>query len=125
MSYKLGDRSIKNLEGVDTRMCDIVKLAITITKQDFTVTEGLRTLARQKQLVKEGYSKTLNSKHLTGLAVDMYPYYDGSVHVNAPHEKFLAISQAMKEAAEQLGYNITWGGDWKSFVDKPHYQLEV
>ena len=53
-----------------------------------------------------------------------YPYYDRSVQVQAPQARFREIAAAMKEAAKELGVKITWGGDWASFVDMPHYQIE-
>ena len=31
----------------------------------------------------------------------------------------------MKQAAKELGVNIVWGGDWKSFKDGPHFQIEI
>ena len=46
------------------------------------------------------------------------------VQVNAPHNQWAKIAKAMKAAANELGITITWGGDWKSFVDTPHYQIE-
>lgn len=123
--YNLSQRSKRNLEGVNPILVDIVCKAIKITHQDFTVTEGLRTLQRQKELVAQGASKTMNSYHLKGLAVDLYPYYDGKVQVNAPRDNFNAIATAMFEAANEVSYPITWGGNWKTFIDMPHYQLEL
>ena len=74
MSFKLGKRSLERLEGVDERMVEIVKLAITLSKNDFTVLEGLRTKERQAELVKAGNSQTMKSKHLEGKAVDLGAY---------------------------------------------------
>ena len=131
MAYRLSQRSIKALEGVHPSLVACVKRALEITEQDFTVVEGLRSVETQKKYVARGASKTLKSYHLRqpstgyGHAVDLYPYYDGSVQVDAPFSRFRQISQAMKQAAAELGITITWGGDWKSFVDSPHYQIEV
>lgn len=100
-------------------MIAVVKLAITKTPIDFTVLEGLRTQERQKQLVASGASKTMNSRHLTGHAVDLAPLpidWDN-------RDAFKTVSTAMKAAAEELGIKIEWGGDFKTFSDMPHYQL--
>lgn len=128
--FKLSERSKNNLYGVHPDLVAVCAKALKITSQDFTVVEGLRSAERQKDLVASGASKTMNSKHIKqadgyGYAIDLYPFYDGKVQVNAPFSKFKEISEAMKKAAQELGVKITWGGDWKSFVDSPHYQLEV
>lgn len=119
MTYKLNTRSLQNLSGVHPDLVAVVEAAIKITKQDFVVIEGVRNINRQRELFKSGKSKTMNSRHLTGHAVDICPYpvdWDDK-------EKFEAISDAMKDAAKKLKVSIEWGGDWKNAWDKPHYQL--
>ena len=120
MSYKLGTRSLQNLSGVHPDLVAVVKRAITITEQDFTVIEGVRNINRQRELVKKGASTTMNSRHLTGHAVDMVPW---PVDWN-DLERFEVVSVAMKTAAEELDIPIVWGGDWKSFYDAPHFELD-
>ena len=122
MSYRFSNRSRKRLEGVHPDLVRVMETAILITKVDFTVLEGMRTLERQKQLVARGASKTLNSRHLTGHAVDIAPYIDGEVSWHWPdyHELAPYIWAAAKHE------NVTaleWGGDWKNFPDGPHWQL--
>lgn len=119
MTYKLNTRSLQNLSGVHPDLVAVVEAAIKITKQDFIVIEGVRNINRQRELFKSGKSKTMNSRHLTGHAVDICPY---PVDWN-DKEKFEAISDAMKDAAKKLKVSIEWGGDWKNAWDKPHYQL--
>lgn len=121
MAYSLGARSLKRLEGVHPDLVRVVKRAITLTPIDFTVLEGRRTLARQKQLVASGASKTMNSRHLTGHAVDLGAYVAGSVRWDWP--LYYKLAEAVKEAAKLEGVPIEWGGDWKSFKDGPHWQL--
>lgn len=121
MAYKLSNRSLKRLQGVHPDLVLVVKRAIEITKVDFTVLEGLRTLERQKKLVKQGASKTTNSRHLTGHAVDLGAYVDGGVSWHWP--LYHKIADAMFFAAGELGIDIEWGGDWSSFPDGPHFQL--
>lgn len=116
--YSLGSRSLSNLQGVHPDLVKVVKRAIQITDQDFTVIEGVRSVSRQRELVAKGASKTMNSRHLTGHAVDIAPY-----PISWEWEKFYPIADAMKQAAQELGIELEWGGDWTSFKDGPHYQL--
>jgi len=120
MSYKLGTRSLQNLSGVHPDLVAVVKLAITTTEQDFTVIEGIRSVNRQRELFKAGKSTTMNSRHITGHAVDMVPW---PVDWN-DLKRFEVVSEAMKAAAEELDIPIVWGGDWKSFYDAPHFELD-
>jgi peptidoglycan L-alanyl-D-glutamate endopeptidase CwlK len=119
--YFLSENSKRKLIGVHPDLVAVVELAITKTEQDFTVLEGLRTKERQRQLVKKGASQTMNSRHLTGHAVDIAPYVNG--HVSWDWDYYWAVEKAMKEAAKELGVPIEWGGNWKSFKDGPHWQL--
>lgn len=121
MSFALGARSLQRLEGVHPDLARVMKRAIQITPVDFSVVEGRRTLARQKQLVAAGASKTLRSRHLTGHAVDIAPYVAGSVRWDWP--LFHQIAPAVKRAAADLRIPIEWGGDWRTFKDGPHWQL--
>lgn len=120
-TFALGQRSLSRLEGVHPDLVRVVKRAIQICECDFMVVEGLRTLERQRHLVNTGKSKTLNSRHLTGHAVDLCAWVDNDLEWGAPeHDQ---VAKAMKAAAAELGVEIQWGGDWTSFVDTPHYQL--
>lgn len=120
MSYKLGTRSLQNLSGVHPDMVAVVKKAIEITEVDFTVIEGIRNVSRQRELYKAGKSTTMNSRHITGHAVDMVPWPVDWEDL----ERFETMAKAMKEAAEELDIPIVWGGDWKSFYDAPHFELD-
>jgi peptidoglycan L-alanyl-D-glutamate endopeptidase CwlK len=116
--YTLGNKSRSKLQGVHPDLVAVVERAIQYTEQDFTVLEGLRSIDRQKELVATGKSKTMNSRHLTGHAVDLAPW-----PISWDWEKFYPIADAMKEAAQELNITIEWGGDWRSFPDGPHFQL--
>jgi peptidoglycan L-alanyl-D-glutamate endopeptidase CwlK len=87
----------------------------------FVVTEGLRTVERQRELVRTGASQTMKSKHLEGRAFDVAATINGRVHWDWP--LYVQISEVMKDAARELGIALEWGGDWKSFTDGPHFQL--
>ena len=121
MGYKLGKKSLSNLKGVHPDLVKVVKRAIELTECDFTVTEGLRTKERQAQLLKEKKTTTSNSRHLTGHAVDLAAWVDGTVSWNWDH--YYKIAEAVKQAAKELNISIEWGGEWKSFPDAPHWQL--
>jgi peptidoglycan L-alanyl-D-glutamate endopeptidase CwlK len=121
MSYVLGARSRAKLVGVHADLVAVVDRAIQISEADFTVLEGLRTLDKQRQLVAAGASKTLNSRHLTGHAVDLGALVDRQVRWDWP--LYHAIAKAMKAAAAERAIPLEWGGDWKSFKDGPHFQL--
>lgn len=118
MTYRLGQRSMQNLSGVHPDLVDVVKRAIQTTEQDFSVIEGIRGINRQRELVRKGKSTTMNSRHLTGHAVDLVPY-----PVSWDWEYFYPIADAMKQAAYDLNVDLEWGGEWKSFPDGPHFQL--
>lgn len=123
MTFTLSLKSELRLQGVHPDLVRIVRRALQISTVDFAVTEGLRTLERQRELVAKGASQTLRSRHLTGHAVDLAPVIDGAIRWDWP--PFYKIADAMKAAAAELGLPLEWGGDWKTFKDGPHFQLPV
>lgn len=118
---KLDARARKNLEGVHPDLVRVVERAAQLSDVEFTVTEGLRTAARQQQLMAAGASRTLRSRHLTGHAVDVAAKIAGEIRWDWP--LYARIAVAMKAAAKELRVRIEWGGDWKTFKDGPHFQL--
>ena len=149
MAFKLSQRSLSKLAGVDEDLVAVVKHAITVTKIDFGVICGVRTVAEQKELVAKGASKTMKSKHLEGRAVDLMAYIGsrGSWELNLYDE----IADAMKEGAHAVGVDLRWGAAWhipdvrfwdgtmeeamnsyidlrrsqgrRAFIDGPHWEL--
>jgi len=119
--FVLSKRSLDRLQGVHPDLVAVVKRAIQLTKVDFTVGEGLRTVERQKELLANGKSQLLDSRHLSGHAVDLWAYCDGNVVWSFPLYKIIA--DAMKMAAKDLNIPIIWGGDWKDFKDGCHFEL--
>ena len=121
MPFTLSARSRGRLAGVHPALVAVVNLAITRTPVDFMVTEGRRTVERQRQLFHAGASRTMNSRHITGHAVDLAAIVGGKVRGDWP--LYDRIAKAMQSAADELGVSIVWGGSWKSFRDGPHFEL--
>ena len=121
MSIILGTRSLSRLEGVHPDLVRVVKKAASMSDLDFTVLEGLRTVARQKQLFAQKATKTMNSRHITGHAVDLAPMLGGKVSWDWP--LYDRLADIVKAAAVAENVPITWGGDWKTFKDGPHWEL--
>lgn len=120
-NYILSQRSLSRLAGVHPDLVYVVKRAIEITEVDFAVLEGRRTVERQRQLVAKGASQTMRSRHITGHAVDLGAYVDGTIRWDWP--LYHKIAAAVLQAADDLSLPVEWGGHWKSFPDGPHFQL--
>lgn len=120
--FTLSPRSYKRLEGVHPDLVRVVERAIAITEVDFVVLEGLRTKERQAQLLKAGASRTMNSRHITGHAVDLGAWVGKEVRWDWP--LYHKIAAAMKQSATELIVPIVWGGDWRTFKDGPHFELD-
>lgn len=121
MSFQLSNVSRSRLRGVHPDLVHVVERAIELTTVDFIVTEGVRAVDRQRQLVDAGASKTMRSRHLTGHAVDLAALIGGKISWDWP--LYGKLADAMKQAAEELSIPIAWGGDWKTFKDGPHFEL--
>lgn len=137
MSIVLGARSLSRLEGVHPDLVRVVKKAAAMSDLDFTVLEGLRTLARQKQLMAQGATRTMNSRHLTGHAVDLGAMVGGAVRWD--WGLYLKLAEFVRSASIHENVPIRWGGTWKlltdikgpitakvlsrSFPDGPHFEL--
>jgi peptidoglycan L-alanyl-D-glutamate endopeptidase CwlK len=122
MSNVFGSRSLSRLKGVHPDLVKVAHLALSYSPLDFMITEGLRTRARQQELFNEGASKTLNSRHITGHAVDVAALVGGKVRWDWP--LYPRIAEAFKRASKELNVPIIWGGDWKSLRDGPHFELD-
>lgn len=116
--FHLGSGSEAHLEGVHPELVKCVRRAIAMTTQDFGVFEGLRDIHRQEELYKAGVSRTMNSCHLTGDAVDLVPYIGGRSQWQQPACEQIAI--AMREASVHFGVRLTWGAVW----DRPLSALD-
>lgn len=122
---KFGKQSLARLEGVDPRLRALAFEVLEV--HDCSIIYGLRTVAEQRQLVAEGLSKTMNSKHLTGRAIDIAPYPIDWEDTN----QFMFFAGHMMMAAKMLGIRIRWGGDWdgdndlddQTFMDLVHFEV--
>ena len=123
MNRKWSDRSLKSMNGIHPDLRRVMDRALRESSLDFVVIEGLRTKERQTQLVAQGASKTMNSRHLTGHAVDLVPIGpNGKAAFDWP--LYNLLGPAVKEAAKAEGVAMVWGGDWTSFRDGPHFELD-
>lgn len=120
------------LYGVHPDLVKVVQKAAEITTQPFTVTEGVRTVEREKSLIAKGVSSlkdpfrcrhvpTKCKEGVLGHAVDLVPLVDGKPVWD--WKIIPLVARAMKAAASAENVVIEWGGDWKLFKDGPHYQL--
>lgn len=124
--FKLSQRSEERLTGVHSDLVRVVRRALELTEVDFSVIEGVRSIETQRKYVESGASKTMNSRHITGHAVDLYP-----VGKPTPWEQCPKIADAMFKASRELKIPIRWGGDWNQngssaderFYDGPHFEL--
>lgn len=119
--FALSTRSDGRLKDVHPDLAKVVRRAAAMSDLMFGVSEGLRSAARQRQLVAAGASQTMRSRHLTGHAVDLVAMVDGEVRWDWPLYRRLAAT--MKRAAADLHIPLEWGGDWRTFKDGPHFQL--
>ena len=119
--FRLSARSRARLIGVHIDLVEVVEAAIEITTVDFSVVEGVRTLAKQREYFLKGKSTTMRSRHLTGHAVDLAPWRGNTIDWTPAY--FLPVAQAMKTAAAAANVPLEWGGDWPNFKDFPHFQL--
>lgn len=126
MSITLSDKSRLKLEGAHPDLVKVIIRAAALSSIDFTVLEVLRTPARQRELVAKGASKTMKSRHLPGAdgksrAVDIAPMDGGQISWAWP--LYNKLAPIIKQAAQEVGVPIEWGGDWRTFKDGPHWQL--
>lgn len=119
--FKFSQRSIDNLQGVHPDLVKLAERALELTEIDFGIIEGLRTKERQAELYKAGATKTMNSRHLTGHAIDVMAYIGSRGSWDWP--LYSKIAEAFDKASEELGIYHTWGGSWKTFPDGPHFEL--
>ncbi len=115
MAFELSKLSQRRLQGVHPDLVKVVKRAIQITEVDFRVQEGLRSVSTQKKYLAAGKSQTMNSRHITGHAVDLVAMIGGRIQWEL--SLYFRIASAMSKAADELGIPIRWGGCWTKIND--------
>jgi peptidoglycan L-alanyl-D-glutamate endopeptidase CwlK len=122
MTYKFSQRSLDRMKGVHGDLVKVMLEAIKESPYDFGITEGVRTPQRQQELYAAGKSRTLNSRHLKGLAVDIAIFVDGKLTWEFKYYEEVA-KHVLKVCAE-MGIPVVWGGAWRGFVDAVHFELD-
>ncbi|MCC5780533.1 M15 family metallopeptidase [Nitratireductor sp. B36] len=113
----------ENLRSIKPDLQKVVKRAQELSPVRFVIGSGKRDAELQKKAVKWGWSKTQDSDHLHGGAVDLWPL-DGDGAVVFDKKLQTQIVKAMREAANELGVKLDIGADWKSFKDLPHFAIK-
>jgi len=131
MNFQFGKKSEERLATVHRDLSRVARKALSLSPVDFGITEGIRSEGKQKQLVEEGASKTMKSKHLTGHAIDIACFVDGEVTWKL--EYYQIVANAFALACDELKVNLRWGGSWKvndftlneenKFIDAVHFEL--
>lgn len=148
MPFKFGLKSKWRLQGVHPDLVRVAHLAIGRSEVDFAISEGLRSKARQAELYRAGASKTLDSRHLTGHAIDVVALVGGQARWE--FDLYQRIAQAFRSAADDAGVVVEWGACWRAInghtdlpglvadyvtrcriagkrplIDGPHFQIPV
>lgn len=135
-----GKQSIESLKGVHPDLVKVMAKAILTTPIDFTITDGVRTLAMQKTLYAKGRTtaggivtkadgvknKSNHQVKADGYcyAIDLYPYVNGKIDFNDKENRLAIISAHILATANCLGVKVVWGGNFKSILDRPHFELK-
>lgn len=116
-------RSARALEGVHPDLVRVAERARALAPRPFVVIEGRRSLEQQRKNLASGASRTMNSRHLTGHAIDCAPL-DEAGAISWDWALYPPMAEAFRRAARELGIPIVWGGDWKTLKDGPHFELD-
>jgi len=117
----LSAASLQKLEGVHADLVKVLEKAVEQDSVAFVVTEGVRTVNRQRDLFAHGATTTMRSRHLSGHAVDLAVLIGGEISWSWP--LYAQLAHVMKTVAAEVGVPLEWGGDWRTFKDGPHFQL--
>lgn len=120
--FSFSQRDYDRLKGVHWALVQVMEVSISLSPVQFMIVEGMRTLEQQREYFAKGASITMNSRHLTGHAVDIAPLINGKVRWDWP--LYHQIAPVVKGVARDLSIAIVWGGDWKKFPDGPHFELD-
>jgi peptidoglycan L-alanyl-D-glutamate endopeptidase CwlK len=125
---KLSKRSLGRLENVNPMLIAIAVDAIKDSPHDFGIPQhgGKRTADEQNLLFKDDKSKCdgfiKKSYHQSGNAFDIFGYVGSSATWDTTILTEIA-RHIQKVAKDRYNVDLTWGGDWTSFRDMPHFQI--
>lgn len=122
MPFQFSQKSLDKLVGVHKDLVEVVNKALEYSKVDFGISEGLRTAQRQLELYSKKKSLTMNSRHLYGLAIDVYAFINGEVSWETKY--YVQIASAFDKASKELSIPIRWGGTFKGLADYCHFELD-
>jgi peptidoglycan L-alanyl-D-glutamate endopeptidase CwlK len=135
MAFKLSKRSAKNLSSCHEKIREVIETSLELSAIDFGVSHGHRSPEEQKEIFAQGrtkpgkivtycdgFDKLSKHNHLPSLAVDVYAWVDGRASWDDEHLSYLA--GVILTVAKQKGVNLFWGGHWKNFKDRPHFELK-
>ena len=132
--FKFSNRSLHNLEGLHPKLIEFAKELLKISPYDFTITHGIRTAKEQNSLYQQGRTKPgkrvtncdgYNKKSNHQVHADGLGYaFDIAVIVNKKYNWNPKYYKEIGAVASELmkKYKVTWGGNWTSFKDYPHFQ---
>ena len=133
--FEFSDRSKKALKSCHKDLQKIARSALRKSNIDFAIISGYRGEEEQNELFANGFSKLKfpASKHneFPSQAFDFAPYVDGKM-IFDDTKYYYYIAGIIQAAAEELLYDIRWGGNWDSdatfsdqrFNDLGHIELK-
>ena len=126
----MNNKSYQLLTGVHP---DLAKIVLEASRTvEFEVVEGVRTIMQEIKYIAQGKSSLKNPyscRHVPkgkppyARAIDLVPTVNG-VRYPADLSKYGPMVKAMKAAATKFSIPLVWGGDWTTFVDGPHFELD-
>ena len=123
--YAFSKKSKARLDTCHYMLQIVANEAMLLQVMDFSVVCGHRDKKDQMIAYQENRSKLVwpKSKHnkMPSEAMDLIPYPEGYTNIY----KFYKLAGIILAVAKLNNIEITWGGDWKSFKDYPHFQIEV
>lgn len=147
--YTFGTSSLSKLKTCHSDLQKVLILALSRSSVDFGVSEGYRSVERQKMLFNEGkskidgISKKGNHNYNPSRAVDIYVYHPDAevrskIAFNREHLSYVmgviwSCGIELYNSGE-ITHKLRWGGNWDSdgiisfdqtFDDFPHIEIVV
>jgi hypothetical protein len=114
-----------NLRAIQPALAKVVRKAQADNPSlRFVMGSGRRDGKLQLQAVAWGWSRTQDSPHRSGNAVDLWPLdREGRVTFDPKTQNRIAV--ALKQAASELSVSLRWGGHFHGYkhMDRSHFEL--